>query len=232
MIDVSGLSLWYAKSKHIINDASFTLPAHQAIGLLGINGAGKTTLINFLSGVHRGCSSDTITYNGNELSVQDVAYKSERYTVFTEEQAFSYWSFEDYIRFVHRTYDQPLEQPFVEALIEGFGFSEYRKYKVKDLSTGNRKKVFLITGFSLRLPLLILDEPLDGLDFQSSEYLYSAINKYKSFGSVLMSSHIAESFEKTCDHILLLDKGHIAEKDFQSGMDIRDQLAGWLHEHD
>lgn len=232
MLHISGLSLWYTKDEKILHDVVFTLPPHTVIGLLGVNGAGKTTLINFLSGVHRGGSSDTVTYNKRPVSVKDAAFKSERYTVFTEEQAFSYWSFEDYIRFTHKVYGKPLNQSFIDTLVEGFGFSEYRKYKIKDLSTGNRKKVFLITGFSLCLPLLVLDEPLDGLDFASSEFLYKAINEYKAYGSVLMSSHIAESFEKTCDHILLLSKGRITEKDFASGMDIRAELAGWLHEHD
>lgn len=232
MLSVSGLTVWYTKDKNILQDVSFALASNRTVGLLGVNGAGKTTLINFLSGVHKGYSVDSVVYDGKPTDVKDTGFKAQRYTVFTEEQAFAYWTFEDYIRFVHNTYGKTPDGTAVEELVDGFDFGQYRKYKVKDLSTGNRKKVFLITGFALRLPLLILDEPLDGLDFQSSEYLYTAINAYKAYGTVFMSSHIAESFEKTCDAVLLLDQGQLSEKAFSSGMDIRAELAGWYHEHD
>ena len=112
--------------------------------------------------------------------------------------------------------------------MEGFRFGEYQNQFIKNLSTGNKKKVFLITGFALRLPLLLLDEPLDGLDFGAAEFLYTAIKEYKDFGSVLMSSHIAESFERTCDKILLLDQGQLSEKSISSNIDIRKELKEWL----
>lgn len=230
MLSVSDLTVWYVKDKNILHEVDFNLDDHIVIGLLGINGAGKTTLINFLSGVHKQYSVKSVLYNNAAISIKDASFKADRYTVFTEEQAFSYWSFEEYTRFIHKVYRKTVDKAAADELVDGFGFEQYRNYKIKDLSTGNRKKVFLITGLSLRLPLLILDEPLDGLDFQSSEYLYQAINQYKSYGTVFMSSHIAESFEKTCDKILLLDKGRITEKALPEGADIRAELAGWLHD--
>ena len=59
----------------------------------------------------------------------------------------------------------------------------------------------------MRLPLLILDEPVDGLDFTGTEFLYDAINAYREYGSVLMSSHIAESFERCCDQLYVMRSG-------------------------
>jgi ABC-2 type transport system ATP-binding protein len=58
--------------------------------------------------------------------------------------------------------------------------------------------------------------------------LYEAINGYKQHGSVLMSSHIAESFEKTCDYILLLSGGKLQRNQLAPGMDIRAELEGWM----
>lgn len=80
----------------------------------------------------------------------------------------------------------------------------------------------------MQLPLLILDEPLDGLDFNSSEFLYEVLRQHKKYGSVLMSSHIAESFERTCDKVLLLKQGKISAKYVSDHMDIRRELKGWL----
>ena len=228
MLDIEEIKIWYKPEKNIINGTSLSIDENSVIGLLGINGSGKSTLINTISDVHEKYSAEKTTFRDKIFKFADENFKLERYTVFTEEQAFMYWTFDDYIAFVAKAYKKKFDNAYVDYLINGFGFSEYKKYEIKDLSTGNRKKVFLITGFALWLPLLILDEPLDGLDFSSSEFLYEAINGYKQYGSVLMSSHIAESFEKTCDYVLLLSNGKIQRKQILQGVDIRTQLEGWL----
>lgn len=230
MLNIENISIWYKPEKKIINNTGFSISEKSVVGLLGINGAGKSTLINTLSDVHEKYTASKITFNGKALKFSDEAFKLTRYTVFTEEQAFMYWTFDDYIAFIAKAYKKKLDTSYVDYLINGFNFSEYKKYELKDLSTGNKKKVFLITGLALMLPLLILDEPLDGLDFSSSEFLYEAINRHKQYGSVLMSSHIAESFEKTCDTILLLSHGKIQHKHMAKDVDIRTQLEGWLDE--
>jgi ABC-2 type transport system ATP-binding protein len=229
MLNIERIKIWYDFEKNIIHDTSLLIDENSAAGLLGINGAGKSTLINAMSDVHEKYSAENISFQGTSRKFSYESFKLARYTVFTEEQAFMYWTFEDYSAFIAKTYKKKLDKGYVDYLIAGFNFGEYLRREIKDLSTGNKKKVFLITGFALGLPLLILDEPLDGLDFSSSEFLYEAINGYKKYGSVLMSSHIAESFEKTCDYILLLSDGKIERKQIAQGVDIRVQLEGWLN---
>ena len=73
------------------------------------------------------------------------------------------------------------------------------------------KKAFLIAGFALRPELLLLDEPVNGLDFQSTEFLYSQIAGYKKYGTVLFSSHILESITLTSDRVLVLENGEISK---------------------
>ena len=80
---------------------------------------------------------------------------------------------------------------------------------MKELSTGNRKKAYLIAAFALHPELLLLDEPVNGLDFQSTEFLYRMINDYRSYGTVLFSSHILESICLTSDRVLVLEHGRI-----------------------
>jgi ABC-2 type transport system ATP-binding protein len=230
MLDIEQIKIWYKPENDIIKKATFSVDQNSVVGLLGINGAGKSTLINTISDVHEKYNAETINFCGKAVKFSDEAFKQNRYTVFTDEQAFMYWTFNDYIAFAAKAYKRKPDNSHINYLVNGFDFNEYKNYEIKDLSTGNKKKVFLITGFSLRLPLLILDEPLDGLDFSSSEFLYEAINENKQHGSVLMSSHIAESFEKTCDYILLLSNGYIRQKQIAQGTDIRSQLAGWLDE--
>lgn len=229
MLTIEQIKIWYKPGTDIIKGVDLTLDAHSVTGFLGVNGAGKSTLIHTISDVHDRYSASRILFQGSPCGLHDSVFKKSRYTVFTDEQAFQYWNFQDYIAFVSKAYGKKTDPSYVDRLVAGFHFGPYVSQELKDLSTGNRKKAFLITGFSLQLPLLILDEPLDGLDFDSSEFLYLAINDYKQYGAVFMSSHIAESFEKTCDTLLVLDDGKITREEIQPGIDIRTQLKGWLH---
>ena len=98
---------------------------------------------------------------------------------------------------------------------------------MKELSTGNRKKAFLITAFALKPELLFLDEPVNGLDFQSTEYLYRLIRSYKAYGTVLFASHVLESITLTSDRVLVLEHGRIGrtfEKEQIDADEIREAL--------
>ena len=230
MLEVRGMSCWYEKGNHIIRDISFEIGHNQVIGLLGVNGVGKTTLIKTISGVHNHYSVEGLFLNDEPERFENNSFKTCRYTVFTEERAFGYWTFNDHIDFLSKTYKRDIDKEGLEELICGFSFAEQQDQYFRNMSTGNRKKAFLISGFALRLPLLILDEPLDGLDFSSAEFLYRILPEYKKNGSVLMSSHIAESIEKTCDRILLLSNGKIMSRtiDKTEGIDLRKEMTRWL----
>ena len=123
--------------------------------------------------------------------------------VFAEDNSFQYFTFWEYLSYVFASYGQTA--PDVTELIRGFHFEDHTHILLKDLSTGNRKKVFLITAFALKPQLLLLDEPVNGLDFQSTEYLYQQISGYKAHGTVLFSSHILESITLTSDRVIVLE---------------------------
>lgn len=137
-------------------------------------------------------------------------FKLCRYTVFSEDRSFQYFTFYEYLSYVFSSYKKDL--PDISALIRGFHFEDYTDVLLKDLSTGSRKKVFLITAFALKPELLLLDEPTNGLDYESTEYLYKLISDYKKFGAVLFSSHILESITLTADRVFVLDGGKIQKK--------------------
>lgn len=100
---------------------------------------------------------------------------------------------------------------------------------LKDLSMGNQKKAFLITAFALKPELLLLDEPVNGLDFASTEYLYQLIAGYKEHGTVLFSSHILESVTLTSDRVLVLENGKIQKNFEQEEIDTA-KIREALHE--
>ncbi|MBE6841209.1 MAG: ABC transporter ATP-binding protein [Ruminococcus sp.] len=222
---IEKLCAWYNEGNNVLDSLDLTLEKNTVVGLLGLNGAGKTTLINVLCGLHndyRLGNSDT-----PKNYFRDNKFKENRYVVFSEDDSFGFFTFDEYIRYVFKTYKKKLNTELVEELIELFNFSSYRSVMIKELSLGNRKKVYLITGFALRTDLLLLDEPVNGLDFQSTEALYKLIKEYKEYGTVLFSSHILESVTLTADKVVILENGKITktfEKDQINAENIRNSL--------
>ena len=214
ILELQNLSAWYSQGKNVLSDVSLQLRPYEVVGLIGLNGAGKTTFLKTLSGLHEGFRCDGIRLNGQPVTFRDKGFKLCRYTVFAEDNSFQYFTFREYLSYVAAAYKMKLSD--VAELVRGFHFEDYTDTLLKDLSTGNKKKAFLITALALKRPLLLLDEPVNGLDFQSTEYLYQLIAGYKEYGTVLFSSHILESITLTSDRVLVLEEGQI-RRSFEGG---------------
>ena len=214
LLAVKNLNTWYSREKMALRSFSLELAEHKVVGLIGLNGAGKTTFMKVLSGLIPTFRSDGIWFCGRAIKLREQNFKLCRYTVFAEDNSFQYFTFREYLSYVFSAYRKKL--PDVSELIKGFHFEDYADVLLKDLSTGNRKKAFLITAFSLKPELLLLDEPVNGLDFESTEYLYKQITGYKEYGTVLFSSHILESITLTSDRVFVLEDGQIRQA-FEGG---------------
>lgn len=211
LLHIDSLTAWYQERNPVLTNVTLSIDEHSVVGLLGTNGAGKTTLINTLVGIHERFRLGDMTWRSHPSTPNDHGFRRGCYAVFTDDSGFAYWPFDAYMRFVCRVYGRSPDRHLIESLVDGFSFGKFRKQAIGGLSTGNRKKVFLIAGLSLSLPLLILDEPVDGLDFEGTEYLYEALIEYRTRGSVLMSSHVAESFTRCCDSLHILREGKLSE---------------------
>lgn len=207
LLTIKNLNTWYNRKKMVLQALSLELAEHEAVGLIGLNGAGKTTFLKVLSGLHPAFLSDGLLFHGRPVNFREQDFKLYRYTVFAEDNSFQYFTFREYLSYVFSAYGNAL--PDVSELVQGFHFEDYTDVLLKELSTGNRKKVFLITAFALKPKLLLLDEPVNGLDFESTEYLYKQIAGYKEYGTVLFSSHILESIALTADRVVVLKDGKI-----------------------
>lgn len=200
------------KEKEVLSAFSIELAEHEVVGLIGLNGAGKTTFLKVLSGLLSTFYADGIVFQNKAVNLRDKSFQTCRYTVFAEDCSFLYFTFREYLSYVFLAYGKKLpEDKSLSELIEGFHFSEFTDVLIKDLSTGNRKKVFLIAAFALKPTLLLLDEPVNGLDFQSTEFLYQQIAEYKKYGTILFSSHILESITLTSDRVVVLEGGRIRQ---------------------
>ncbi len=207
MLALNDLSVWYTPGKPVLEKLSMELGANEVIGLIGLNGAGKTTFIKTLSGLLNTFQVKAAWWQGKPLLFRDREFKKERYVVFAEDYSFQFFTFREYASYVAASYGRKLSD--IDELIHGFHFEEYTDVLLKELSTGNLKKAYLITAFALKPKLLLLDEPVNGLDFQSTEYLYRQIGSYRQYGTILFSSHILESICLTSDRAAVLGQGQI-----------------------
>lgn len=198
VLTIDHLTVRYGQTK-ILDDLSVCFPCHQVIGLVGLNGADKSTFIDTISGIIKEYNVESIQFNGCEMSdrFDNLSFKKERYTVFDYEQSFGHWKAMAYIKFVHKAYHKELNPERLAELMTGFHFEPYMNVPLSKLSFGNKKKVFLMSGLLLERPLLLLDEPIDGLDFESTEFLYQEIQNYTRYGTVVISSHILDRLEKS-----------------------------------
>lgn len=207
MLILNDLSVWYTPGKSVLEHLSVEFGENEVIGLIGLNGAGKTTFIKTLSGLLSTFQVKAAWWQGNSFMFRDRDFKKDRYTVFAEDHSFQFFTFREYASYVAASYGKKLSD--MDELIRGFHFEEYTDSLLKELSTGNLKKAYLITAFALKPKLLILDEPVNGLDFQSIEYLYQQIGSYRQYGTILFSSHILESICLTSDRAVVLEQGQI-----------------------
>lgn len=225
LLVLKNLSVWYAQGKPVLDNFSMELGANEVVGLIGLNGAGKTTFIKTLCGLLDSFQIETALWQDKPLKFRDRDFKKDRYTAFAEDHSFQFFTFREYTSYVAESYGKKLSD--INELVQGFHFEEYTDILMKELSTGNLKKAYLITAFALKPKLLILDEPVNGLDFQSTEYLYRQINDYRHHGTILFSSHILESICLTSDRVLVLEQGQIkrsfTEREIETG-NIREAL--------
>lgn len=228
LLSLQNLSVWYTADYPVLSEFSLDLGTNEVVGLIGLNGAGKTTFIKTVAGLLRGFRVDSAVWDGKTLLFCDKDFKRNRYIVFAEDRSFQYFTFREYLAYVAASYDVPL--PDVACLVKGFHFEDYTNVLLRELSTGNLKKAYLITAFALRPRLLLLDEPVNGLDFQSTEFLYQLMGSYKEHGTILFSSHILESICLTSDRVLVLEHGKISRaftgKEIAAG-NIREVLAAY-----
>lgn len=208
LLSLNDLSVWYTAGHPVLSGLSLDLGEHEVVGLIGLNGAGKTTFIKTVAGLLPGYRLDSAAWDGHSFSFRDKEFKRSRYIVFAEDRSFQYFTFREYLAYVAASYGVLL--PDVSDLIRGFHFGDYANVLLKELSTGNLKKAYLITAFALRPRLLLLDEPVNGLDFQSTEFLYQLMGGYKQYGTLLFSSHILESICLTSDRVLVLEQSRIS----------------------
>jgi ABC-2 type transport system ATP-binding protein len=183
----------------------------EVYGLLGPNGAGKTTTIKTVLGLLEP-TSGWIKVNGLNPTVNPVEVKSKVGYVAENPIVYDSLSPRDFLEFVAsvRKLDQVAANKIVVHLSRAFDMSQYFDSPIATLSLGMKQKVALIASFIHQPPVLLLDEPLNGLDAKSSRIVKDLVSFHaEKGGAVLFSTHIMEVAEQICTRIGIIYQGRV-----------------------
>lgn len=210
MISVRNLKKYFGNVK-AVDDISFDVKEGEIFGLLGPNGAGKTTTIKLLLGLLE-ANNGTITIMGMNPKTEEVEIKRKVGYVSEEPLIFKSLTPKDLFAFLAsiRQLDQEEASTKAKEYMESLGALEYFEQLIATLSHGNKQKVQIIAAILHDPDLLIMDEPLAGLDAKSVKLVKEILDIHiENGGSVLFSTHIMEIAQELCDRIGIINKGKL-----------------------
>ncbi len=210
LVEISGVSVRFGSFLALDNLSLRVMPG-EVFGLLGPNGAGKTTTIKVLIGLVA-ASLGNVKVCGFNPSLDPVAVKSRIGYVAENSIVYESLSPRDFFEFVvsMRKIDPVSANRVVSRLAEVFDLAQYFDSPIATLSMGLKQKVALIAAFINQPPVLLLDEPLNGLDAKSSRVVKDLMSLHvQRGGAVLFSTHIMEIAEQLCTRIGIIDHGKV-----------------------
>jgi len=221
VLTVDGLTKKFG-SRSVLADVSFKVGAGEVLGLIGPNGAGKTTVLECLAGLLP-TNSGTFKYHGNPLSA-----RGRKEALFYVPDGILPWAQQTVkwlLTFFERLYSQAPEK--LAALAGPLRLEEIGRSRVATLSKGERKRVLLAVGLLTSQPLLLLDEPFDGLDLRQTRDVMTLLRSESATGRTLfVSIHQLNDAAKVCDRLVLLNAGkRVAEgtlAELQTQADLND----------
>jgi len=201
-----------------VDKLSFTVKTGEIYGLLGPNGAGKTSTIKVLVGILEPKQGKIDIYGTpvqNEVAAKThIGYVPEEVVLLDSLTPREFFEFVASIRRLNNAIN-----PRLERFTTAFELKQYFDTPIAALSMGNKQKVAIIAALLHDPQLLVLDEPLVGLDARSSKILKELITYHaKKGGAVIFSTHIMEVAEKLCTRVGIINKGKIVGEGTVEGL--------------
>lgn len=208
MIEVSQFTKCYDDFT-AVNSISFDVPAGRVAALVGPNGAGKTTTIRTLCGILSPTAGD-LHVAGASLNDDPLAVKRRTAYVPDDPPLFDSMTVDDHLRFIASAYRLTDWEPLAEDLCGQFELTEKRETIASGLSRGMRQKVAIVCAYLRQPSVLLLDEPMTGLDPPSIRRFKQTVREQADRGAtVLVSSHLLSLVDDICDHLVLMRRGEV-----------------------
>jgi len=207
MLEVVNIEKSYGKKK-ILHDISFSIEKGQIKALVGPNGSGKTTLMNTMTNL--------LKRDGGQVLVDGKEFKDEKIfnhiSFFKDENILDENLYGmDYLNYIKNVYKRTKDD--VDSVIKEIGIESFVKSKTGSYSLGMKKKLMLAMDFLPQRDIILLDEPLSGLDPTSVIKMMALIKKKAKDGQgILISSHSLNDIDEITNNILFLKDGKILEE--------------------
>ncbi len=208
MIEVSHYTKRYG-THEAVSDLSFTVTPGQIFGLLGSNGAGKTTTIRALVGLTRP-TAGTVRVQGFDVWQQPMQAKATFGYIPDRPYLYGKLTARELLRFVAQLYRVPNVEGEIDRWLEFFRLSDFGNELIETFSHGMRQKVVIISALLPDPPVLIVDEPMVGLDPHAARQVRELFRDHADRGrTVLLTTHSLPLAEAVCDRLVVLDRGRV-----------------------
>src|SRR5688572_19006174 len=210
MIQLHALTKRYGRFT-AVDAIDLQVPRGQLFGFLGPNGAGKTTTLRMIAGILR-ATSGKVLIGGVDLAADPIAAKSK--LGFIPDRPFIYEKLTgaEFLRFVAGLYDQsgPQVEHRARELLALFDLEPWRDELVESYSHGMRQKLIISSAFVHRPEVIVVDEPMVGLDPKAARILKDLFREYTARGNtIMMATHTLEVAESLCDRVAIIQGGRI-----------------------
>ncbi len=210
VIQLEKLTKYYG-SFCAVDDVTLHVPRGALYGFLGPNGAGKTTTLRMIAGILRP-TSGRVLIGGDDVIASPLAAKAR--LGFIPDRPFVYEKLTgaEFLRFVAGLYGQegPVVERRIDELLDIFELSAWKNELVESYSHGMRQKLIISSSLIHRPEVIVVDEPMVGLDPRAARLLKDLFRRFVARGgTVLMSTHTLEIAEALCDRIAIIQGGKI-----------------------
>jgi len=211
VIEIENLSKIYKKNLkkiHALKSVSFRVKKNQILGIMGPNGAGKTTLLKIITGI---ISPEK---NSNKLELfetKDIKSVKHRIGFLPEApEFFKNISAYELLKFCMKISDTPFQKEYLHRVLKAVNLYDERNEKIDKFSKGMRQRIGIAQAIIHSPDLLILDEPMSGLDPPGRSMVIDIIKSYHQEGkTILFSTHNLEDIETLCTDVIVLKNGGI-----------------------
>jgi ABC-2 type transport system ATP-binding protein len=214
MIEVKGLTKYY-RNVPVVNGVTFRIEPGRVTGYLGPNGSGKSTTVKMMTGLIEP-SAGKVFFDGRDIRTCLTDFRRRLGYVPEEAVLYSYLSGLEYLQLIGRL--RGMEEREIDrkanGLLELLSLLPYRHQSIAAYSKGMRQRVLIASALLHNPEVLILDEPLSGMDVTSAQLFQHLLRELAREGkTILYISHVLEVVEAVCERVVVIHKGRIMADD-------------------
>ena len=207
MIKTENLSFSYRKDQQVLKNINLKVPGGSIYGYLGKNGAGKSTTIKILLGLLK-AKTGTVLYDGLNFMENTVEILSRVGNMIESPSFYGHLTAYENLKYLDIMYN--IGEKGIEKALLSVDLNNAGNKKVKNFSSGMKQRLCIAFALFHNPDLLILDEPMNGLDPEGIHGIRQLLIRLSNEGkTIFLSSHILSEIEKICTHIGILNHGEL-----------------------